>query len=296
VIFDDREPRHQPHRQHPEILNMGLAPLDPRQWIETDTSLAHFHRHTLAMRARHDRGVYDALPASLPAQRELLDLLCEHLAEDHAEAYRREGESLCSEPGGFLVAVGERIEEPLWAAAQLVADDLVLLEPRDGDYVITAGCLASPSHWRLQDKLGRPMHAVHDPVPDIHDTLTPKIDRFFRHLKAERPVIRFNWGLQEDDRLYHAGGIEARADPAAALYYRVERQTLRRLPRTGAIAFSIRVFLHPLERLARQPGALQALLSAVDAAPPALADYKGFPLLRDALERFRLHWAFDASG
>lgn len=296
MIHDDSVPRHVPHLATPEVLSMGLRPLDPGDWIETDTSLSHFHQHTLAMRQLHGDAVYAALPLSLEAQRELLSLLCGHLLEKHADAYRRDGRGMSSAAGGFHVALTEADPEPLWQASLLVADDLVIMQPSANGYVLAAASLASPSHWRLQDKLGQPMRAVHDPIPGIHRQLTPRIERFLAHISPERPVSRFNWALQGDPGLFHPAAPEATASSDTTLYYRVERQTLRRLPRSGAIAFTIRVFLHPLAALSAVPGAIDTLVSAVDATPPALARYKGFPSLRDALEQYRLksaaeiHW------
>ncbi|MFN2327554.1 MAG: DUF3445 domain-containing protein [Chromatocurvus sp.] len=291
MIHDDSVPRHIPHLVTPEVLSMGLRPLDPRNWIETDTSLLHLHRHTLAMREQHGEAVYAALPSSLAAQRELLSLLCGHLIKEHAVAYRRDGAGITSTAAGFHVALAEADPEPLWRASLLIADDLVIMQPSPDGYLLAAASLASPSHWRLQDKLGRPMRAVHDPIPGMHRQLTPRIDRFFSHISPERPVLRFNWALQADSGLYHPAAPTVAVGPDSPLYYRVERQTLRRLPRSGAIAFTIRVFLHPLATLGAVPGAIQSLVSAVDATPPALAAYKGFPSLRDALEKYRLESA-----
>lgn len=288
MIHDDSVPRHIPHLASPEVLAMGLRPLDPRNWIETDTSLSRLHQHTLSMRQQHGDAVYAALPSSLEAQREVLSLLCGHLLSEHAGAYRRDGTGIASAAGGFHVALREDDPEPLWLASLLVADDLVIMQPSGSGYLLAAASLASPSHWRLQAKLGRPMREVHDPIPGIHRQLTPRIDRFFAHISPERPVSRFNWALQTDPGLFHPAAPEAAAGGDASLYYRVERQTLRRLPRSGAIAFTIRVFLHPLAALSVVPGAIDSLVSAVDSTPPALARYKGFPSLRDALEQYRL--------
>lgn len=295
MIHDDSVPRHIPHLDTPEVLTMGLRPLDPRDWIETDTSLSHFHRHRLGMREQHGDAVYAALPSSLTAQRELLSLLCGHLTEEHAIAYRRDAAGINSTAGGFHVALTKEEPEPLWRASLLIADDLAIMQASPDGYRLTAASLASPSHWRLQDKLGRPMRAVHDPIPGMHRRLTPRIDRFFSHITPERPVSRLNWALQADCGLFHPAAPEVAVALDSPLYYRVERQTLRRLPRSGAIAFTIRVFLHPLAALSAVPGAIESLVSAVDATPPALATYKGFPLLRDALEQYRLKSAAEST-
>jgi len=49
----------------------------------------------------------------------------------------------------------------------------------------------------------------------------------------------------------------------ATLRLRTERQSLRRLPRTGAIVFTIRTYLVPVTALAREPGVPARLAAAV---------------------------------
>jgi hypothetical protein len=288
VILDDSAPRYLPHCTRPELLAMGLSPLDDGNWVEVDTSLGRFHAHKQALAAADMAAVYRWLPGSLPAQEELAEQLLHHLLEAHGDAYRRDEEAVHCTAAGFSVPWPPATADPLWSLSLLVAEDLVIMQRGDDGYRLTAASLCSPSHWRLAEKLGRPLREIHDPIPGIHEDLSPRIDRFFDHLRPEHPVQRFNWTLQADPGLFHDGRAGASAEAGAPLHYRVERQTLVRLPRTGAVVFTIRVFLHPLEALAERPGALAALRAAVEAAPPALARYKGFERLRAALARYPL--------
>ncbi len=52
---------------------------------------------------------------------------------------------------------------------------------------------------------------------------------------------------------------------------RVERETLRKLPRTGAIIFAIRTYQTPLEDLAAEPGIPGRLASAIRSWPEDVA-------------------------
>ena len=288
MILDDSAPRYLPHCTRAELLAMGLSPLAGDRWVEVDSSLPRFHRHKQVLAAERHEDVYRWLPESLPAQGELAEQLLAHLLEAHGDAYRRADDAITCSAGGFSVAWPPVGDDPLWALSLLVAEDLLLMERGDSGYELTAASLCSPSHWRLAEKLGRPLRSIHDPVPGIHDALSPRIDRFFDHLRPAHPVQRYNWSIQTDPGLFHDGSDRAQVPASTPLYYRAERQTLVRLPRTGAVAFTIRVFLHPLEALATRPEALAALRAALAAAPPALAHYKGFDRLRAALARYRL--------
>jgi hypothetical protein len=285
VLFDNEYPRYLPHLAHPGVLQMGLAPLRDAPWIETDNHLQRYRGHKLRTRERLGDRAYRATAGSLPAQQELASSLLHHLVRDQPDNYRLEGNRLHCAPGNFVADINA--EESLWNCSLWVADDLVIMEQIDGRYCLTAASLCSPSHWRLEEKFGQPLAVIHDPIPRFSRELTPSVDRFFRHLRPEHPVVRFNWSLQTHDELCQRPELEHSITCDSPLYYRTERQSLRRLPRTGAIAFTIRVYLHPLETLHNTPGALAALLAAIEATPPDLAKYKGFDELRPSLARYR---------
>jgi hypothetical protein len=124
------------------------------------------------------------------------------------------------------------------------------------------------------------------------------IERIFDNLDAALPVARLNWSIQSKDALYHplsaAGRIgRSAADTstfpggdAAHAFIRVERQTLRKLPVSGDILFTIRIHLDPLSVLGRHPdrqrlaASFAAQLSALDTDQ---LGYKGLGADRDRL-------------
>ena len=71
--------------------------------------------------------------------------------------------------------------------------------------------------------------------------------------------------------------------PARRLYLRVERQTLRRLPQSGAILFGIRVHSYEMARAITTPEAASGLAEAVRALPEATAHYKSLRAYGPAL-------------
>ncbi len=276
--------RYLPHMHSPELLLMGLSPMPADAWTEPDADALLFYNHKLRQRQLLGDRVWRALPASLPAQRETAQLLAAHLRQDYPELYWAHGPLLHCAKGAFEAPLES--SEPLWNSSLWIADDLVLMEQRGGEYILTAASLCSPSHWLLEEKFERGLSAIHGPIPGFDAALGPKVERFFSHLRVEYPVVRHNWSVQAGDALCaRPGGPGPGAD--AALYYRTERQSLRRLPQTGAIVFTIRVYLHPLSALAKVPGAIPQLLAAIDACPPALYEYKGFARVEHALGAWR---------
>ncbi|MGB1139622.1 MAG: heme-dependent oxidative N-demethylase family protein, partial [Halioglobus sp.] len=241
-----------------------------------------YHHHKIDQRQRYDQRVYRADARSMPAQRELAALLQDHLVNEQGDIYEQQDDTLLFKPHGMRLPVAG--DEPLWHCSLWIADDLVIMEQRDDQYQLTAASLCSPSEWRLEDKFGLSIARIHDPIPGFADTLAPPVERFFHHLKVEHPVVRYNWSLQSGDGLKRRPEDNENVSIAAPVYYRCERQSLRRLPVTGAIAFTIRVYLHPLTSLPHP--ALTALLRSIAETPAALAAYKGFDKLAPALSRY----------
>ena len=162
-------------------------------------------------------------------------------------------------------------DEPLAVAGRLVQDDLCLMVHREGAWRLDGAALCFPSVWRLHEKLGRPLDDIHAPVEHYDVDLSDRVDRFFDRLRTDRPVWRRNLSLQPTHALFlpyskaHRPAHPRRAglDDAPDLWLRSERQTLRRLPRTGAILFTIRTQLAPLGVLRHRTDVARELLASL---------------------------------
>lgn len=58
-------------------------------------------------------------------------------------------------------------------------------------------------------------------------------------------------------------------------FFRSERQTLRRLPRSGGVVFTIRTYFHPITEIAEEPYVPGRLASAVRSWGEDVSRYKG---------------------
>lgn len=257
-------PRFLPHCTEPRIVAMGLSPMHG-SWVDVDPS-NEWRTHKLKLREEFGDRVYSVRSESQDAATEFASLVFEEMK---------------SKP----LVVGD---EALWEASLGVVDDLVVMLPDEqGRYRLAAASLCSPSDWRLEEKLGRTMGEVHSPIPRLNDEIGGQIDRFFARLPSDRAAQRFNWSITPHSNYLSRDHWEV-SDETSELWYRAERQSLRRLPKTGAIAFTIRVHLCPLQALASIDGALPSLWQAVAQAPEDLARYKGLDVLAPVIARWRL--------
>ncbi|KAH0838754.1 hypothetical protein J3R83DRAFT_7128 [Lanmaoa asiatica] len=205
----------------------------------------------------------------------------------------------------------------------LMQDDIaIMIEGTDGKYYFQAGLICVPGFWRMRDKIGMPLDEIHlsGEVPRFKEKLQLSMNRFFQRLPLDKPVIRNNYSIQVVPPKVPGLGIEetlSNIDPEelswseslngpeddfthvrghgtkdvlfvspSTLRLRSERQTLRRLSRTGAIVFGIRTYQFKVEELARERGVAARLASAVRVWPEDVASYKGHTRYRDVLLEF----------
>ncbi|MDJ0643276.1 MAG: DUF3445 domain-containing protein [Erythrobacter sp.] len=178
-------------------------------------------------------------------------------------------------PGRELAAM-LGVDGGLPEAALAAHEDMCLLTKREGDdqYRLIGAAVAWPTDWHPKDKIGLPLRALHAPIAGYEEQLATGVDRFMDTLKPGPIYGRCNWFIAptgERRWITHAKAEEdfahvTAANAGATLFVRSERQTLRRLPDTGAILFTIGVYVSSLgalnidnvQRLARAAGTLLA--------------------------------------
>ncbi len=125
-----------------------------------------------------------------------------------------------------------------------VAEDLCLLRRGPLEWELEGGVLCFPSRWRFADRVGRPMREVHGPVVAYDQVLADRITSLLDRL-GDRVVLRRNWfvhpnpDLYQPDRPVDGDPLIAGAGVLDGLFVRSERQTLRALPQSGRIVFTI---------------------------------------------------------
>ncbi len=226
---------------------LGLHRVEVSDWIVVDGD----HQPTLAMKehllaTRRDE-VFAALPGTEAAGEELAELVEAHLRRrsPHGAGTGARRRPVCTgsiAPGGW------------WPTTSACSTS------RDGELVLVGASLCSPNRWLLEDKLGRTMDVVHGPVPYYERHIARPVDDALARLTEARLVTRANWGVADHPALFqpvvnrHPIAFESAEEAARGLWLRVERQTLRRLPESGAIVFTIRTYQQRLSDYLGPPG------------------------------------------
>jgi hypothetical protein len=291
-------PVHTPYDGSAKPFSIGLQPLDPAKWIEIDEHYEAYLTEKDRLIAERPGDVFVAMPDTEDSQREVLDLVVDHLVGRQPTVFpgRSQWDLLCDRLPRFTVHGSD--EPPLQIAARFVQEDLVLMRRSDDGWRLAAASVCFPSSWTLTEKFGRPLEQIHKPVPGFGpDTrMATVIRRIFDKLQPGQPVERHNWALVTDDNLYHpvaevqkTGGTPPdirRFGSLAGAFIRVERQTLRKMQKSGDVLFTIRIHVDPMSVLKRHPERAKLASGFADqlaALEPAHLTYKRLVADRDAL-------------
>jgi hypothetical protein len=267
---------------------MGLQPLPLEQWIEIDEAFAaQLATKQVLLNARHG-DVFQALPEAKLASQETLRLVLQHLRQHHSDRFEFEDAQLRN------VLTGERWDiehsrlHPLDQAGRLVQEDFCILQSDGENYRLTAGAVCFPSNWLLSDKIGHTLAEVHGPVPGYADKLENTVDRFFNNLSADALVWRANWAIHDSPTLFkaardHTPTMVTSSNAGETLWFRVERQTFRRLPQSGAVLFTIRTHLTQLGQAICSGKSARDLAAVIRSMPEAVLNYRHMNAFRPAL-------------
>ena len=272
-------------------LSMGIVALDLDEWLQPDE---YFYKELLekeALLANQKSEVFQSRKGSQLAQQEVLDLIIDYMNRFHSELVRIDGDKIFIDGIKRNFSRKEFTEMPLDLAGRVVQEDLCLMAPGDTGYTLEAASLCFPSRWRLIDKIGKRMVDIHSPVPEYENKLARPVDRFFDNLDINKPVWRVNWSLTDDPDLYqpirktstdYSRNINSK-NAGDLIFLRCERQTLRRLPNTGWILFSIKTYVDKVSALVCKPQALVDLAHSVKNMSADMQQYKNIAPYRKQL-------------
>ncbi|KAL6231318.1 hypothetical protein BDW75DRAFT_233690 [Aspergillus navahoensis] len=292
---------YRPFRYGPKyFVTMGLRSMKWDEWIEIDNHYPRYHADkSRRLKERGDKCCATA-PEAWDAAIELLEELTSYLPERYPSMFRETPTGLTNLLTNETFDTTQRPlpEDPMAMCARLIQDDLALMiEKPDGEYYLLAGAVLLAGFWRLSDKYGMRLSEIHTSgdVPGYKEKLERGMMNFFRRLKVEDPVVRNNYFIQVDDDLAwsHSIGSEdanvvswntAQKNKAIEHhYFRSERQSLRRLPRTGAVVFTIRTYFEPITKIVEEPYVPGRLASAIRSWGDDVAKYKGREKYGDVL-------------
>ncbi|MAI90770.1 DUF3445 domain-containing protein [Ponticaulis sp.] len=267
-----RKPPYLPFLDGPARMAPQLKPIFETGWLSPDTEADVWLEEKRAlMREKRDQ-VYAETDGS-------------HLAVEEAA-------SLIRANLGFETPSTGTYHTALERAAALVSDDVCVMVERDGAYCLGAASLCAPTFWSLQVNIGKPLGGLHHALPGEGVDLSSRINRIFSGLQPDIILERFNWTVQYGAERFTPSSASMKArlasltasEAANQLHLRVERQTVRKLPETGAVLFTIRICVDPLPAILANATHKTAFAESWRETASDVAGYKGWPHYQPAID------------
>ena len=219
----------------------GTRPVSPDEWIICDDAFSQ----QMALRDQLIETKKDkVLAISDEAQEAAVELLKMTLDFCVSKLGYKRNVNKIIRPDKVSVEID--LNEPMTVLGRLVQNDFCILQKKDDEHVLTAAALCFPASWSLEEKFLKPLIDIHFPVKAYDDNIAKRVQRLFDGLQINRPVWRFNALYYEDPNLFQPRSVnQPRRKPAPnkVKYFRSERQTIIKLPESGAIIFGIHTFV-----------------------------------------------------
>ena len=219
----------------------GVQPLIISDWLVVDDAYSAQMAERARLIDQHRPEVLALDDTAIPAAQELLQFVLDWLA--NCDGFQVAPASV-TRPDGAEISID--FDDPLACLGHLVQEDFCLMDKRGDEHVLVGAVLCFPSSWMLSEKFMRPMIAIHDPVPSYDDAIAKRVQRLFDGVRVGRPLWRFNTLWHVEPTLFMPRSIHdrrPRQTNETAKYLRSEKQSILRLPKTGAVVFSIHTFM-----------------------------------------------------
>ncbi|MFD2934138.1 heme-dependent oxidative N-demethylase family protein [Spirosoma flavum] len=185
--------------------------------------------------------------------------------------------------------------DPLDWVGRQVQEDLILLTGTEA--ALVAGQLCFGNGWCLDEKVGLPFWQIHAPIIPIVEPMMQAAQKLMERLPVGRPVLRINWSVKVTDQLDMTSRHTPALDQLLAdrlpyltpetigehIYIRIERQTLTRMPQSGAILFGIHTHQNLLAHEATDQARADRMAKVFSTTPRTMIDYKGMTAFLPAL-------------
>ena len=297
-------PPHFPFEDPPLALSMGLQKVSNSDWFE----ISDLKERALQLETKRNflasihKDIFMADASALTASIDVLNLMLINLTTYQPDLYFLKNNIIelkshkYFEGEEFLTDLNTNGMHPLDLAARLVQEDLLIMLPpnkKQKGWWLAAGSLTFPSRWNLKEKFRKTMDDIHAPVPFYKDELKTPTNNFFDKMPYDEIFARRNWSLHDTPSLRQNGakpfvektGINSK-NAGERLWLRVERQTLRKLKGTGAILFTIRIYIDPLKEIVKFEGVAKRLNKALSVLPPEMQAYKQNNIFSDSVQKY----------
>jgi hypothetical protein len=295
--------KYRPFKDAEYQIQMGLANIEAQDWLMIESSY----------KQRIDKKLeYLNDPEKRPhlmtcstegedALRECYDIITAFMLQRYPMCFKVQGYEILNLIRGETIPLNSSfVENPIDLTehiARFIEEDVLILlrDEESGEYILRAGIMGFAAGFAPSQMFNSTLDQIHGPVPRYRTQLKKPMGRFFDKIKVGMFVNRFNWNAQPHNKLSYFGhGKNEEQDGRSAVliadvldfsrevFLRSERQCLTRLPKTGAVVFTVRTYTTPMSVI-KSEGSGDRLVKALDQMPDDVAAYKGRDRVRNAV-------------
>lgn len=278
-----------PFSMDPPKIQMGIKPLDVSQWIEIDDQFKNHVALKKKILSENQELVLQVDPAVSASCLELYEMLQTFLLANHPAKYSVKNDAF------FVHATEEsfpRTQTDAVSALKIlstwVQEDFAIMSPPPG-VRLAAGTICFPSRWNLKEKFNRDSDGIHGPVPKFKETIAKPTSNFLERMTMDKPMWRMNWTIHDSDELFTPHPVPHKHNITVAnvldeTFLRVERQTLRRMEKTGSVVFTIRTYVHRMRDVVNTPERKDLVKATLGMLDPEIAEYRGMKMFYNELK------------
>ncbi|KAK1960965.1 hypothetical protein LY78DRAFT_696462 [Colletotrichum sublineola] len=282
---------------------MSLTKMDTDFWIELENSYKNRIAERQELYAKNGEDVLACLPGAELACKELMEMVIQFLCARYPNQFKHDDSILVNNILGTTTDLSKT--EPLVVLLNNIPEDFAIMirDHETGRYVLRAGVVCSAVGWKVSEKMGKGLSTIHEDVPDYKQKMQLSMDRFFTKMPTNSPIQRGSWGLEMGQPLFLPSEDPKFADRESQnpnlkpedVHLRVDWQTLRRLPLSGAVVFNFKALFTPLNEFKTEPYIPSILLKVLEEGKESILEYKGVwhvehvakPALKE-FERFQI--------
>ena len=214
------------------------------------------------------------------AAQEQFAFMVEELPGRAPNYYAKEGEYLVNRITGDRLSTKQlarlSAKDALEQLGKFVPDDLIFMKKFGEEYRVIGGNLAFPTHWDMDFALGKTISEIHEGLsgsPESIAAFSKMINGVLdRTLSSKDVVRRNNWFIESDPRYalpaYQKSNFPSpqninRGNYQTSTFFRTERQTMRGLPESKVVTFTICPYVFPMGTLAKDRELGKTLLEGI---------------------------------
>ena len=252
--------------------------------MELDKSYAAVIKQRQELFDQYGDNTLRRLPGSELATKELMEMCVQFLCARYPQHFSLDLERMILHNGILGTDTDLTAVEPLHVLLHNVPEDFAIMirDPETGLYSFRAGMIMSSLGWDLGSKIGLKLHEIHAPIPDYPEKMEFSMDRYFAKKPTDRAIQRGSWGFEIDQPLYMPPGDphekhREHQNPAHTIercHLRVDWQTLRRLPLSGAVVFNFKGLFTPVQEFRNEPYIPSLILKVLREGKRNIMEYK----------------------